>query len=319
MESFFSNILESPTFIIIGFIGAVISMILGIKELVEKIKRKKFERKYKYLIKLFAGIKNKDKITIICSELEEADRLKYDPSKFPREFYYHHRFGDIDAYIETLATISTLFPKSELKLMSSEDAQSERSSGFKKNHLILVGGGDFNKTASQFLNSKNTQIGYREPLPEECGVSEDKEEIILYNKKKPSEKYWIDTQEWKDTKEQQGEWVDYGYFEKIVNPENPKKVAILIGGCHSLGVTSAIKAFSLYNQDETREQMEENSKYVVEELQRQQRLLPKDKNIFREIFNKSIPEFYIVLKGRGMKSRIETPKTGDFVKVQIKE
>ena len=316
MENLFNDIFATTLFKIIGFVGTVISIILFFEALWRVAKRKRFERKWKYLIKLFAGINNGDKIAVICSELEEADRLEYDPEKFPREFYYHHKFGDIDAYIETLVTISTLFPKSELKLMSSKQAQQAQnyhSSGFENHHLVLVGGGDFNKIALKFLNREGTQIGYRKPCPKkECEVEKDNEEIILYNKNNSSEKYWVNTQEWEEAKRQQGKWVDYGYFEKIVNPENPKKVVILIGGCHSLGVTSAIKAFSLYNQDETRKKVMKNSEYVVEQF-------TKDKNIFRRIFNKSIPEFYVVLKGKGTEYRIDTPETEDFVKVQIKE
>jgi hypothetical protein len=39
---------------------------------------------------------------------------------------------------------------------------------------------------------------------------------------------------------------DYGYFERIRNPYSPKHHMILIGGCHTVGVTAAAKAFSAF-------------------------------------------------------------------------
>jgi hypothetical protein len=78
-------------------------------------------------------------------------------------------------------------------------------------------------------------------------------------------------------------------------------VLILIGGCHSLGATSAIKAFSLYNQEhEILEIVKNNAKRVVEKIS-------KDKNIFHRFFNKSITEFYVIMKRRETAHRIDTP------------
>ena len=43
---------------------------------------------------------------------------------------------------------------------------------------------------------------------------------------------------------------DFGYFERIPNPHNPKSRIILIGGCHTIGVAGAVKAFSMVPSDD---------------------------------------------------------------------
>jgi hypothetical protein len=42
---------------------------------------------------------------------------------------------------------------------------------------------------------------------------------------------------------------DYGYFERIKNPHDPRKNIILVGGCHTIGVTGAVKAFSMFESE----------------------------------------------------------------------
>jgi hypothetical protein len=43
---------------------------------------------------------------------------------------------------------------------------------------------------------------------------------------------------------------DYGYFERIPNPQNPKSRVILLGGCHTIGVAGAVKAFSMAESED---------------------------------------------------------------------
>jgi len=42
-------------------------------------------------------------------------------------------------------------------------------------------------------------------------------------------------------------------------------------------------------------------------------------NLFCKLFNKSISEFYIILKGNGTEHRIYTPDVKNIIKIWVKE
>src|SRR6202023_3170398 len=43
---------------------------------------------------------------------------------------------------------------------------------------------------------------------------------------------------------------DFGYLECIVNRHNPERGIIIFGGCHTIGVTGAVKAFSMAESEQ---------------------------------------------------------------------
>ncbi|HPX76062.1 MAG TPA: hypothetical protein PLW77_05715 [Bacteroidales bacterium] len=205
--------------------------------------------KTRFLRKIW-GFKNNDTVLVICSELDRAHtRQNLDP----REFYYHFKYGDVDAYFETIVTLLRLYPKLKLKVMSSGEAASTIID--LSQNLVLIGGPDFNKVTELILSENNTLFGYLSPeSPSQSSTYPD--EIALLHKK--SMKEYCHTTSLKD----------YGYFEKIVNHLNPNKHIVIIGGCHSMGVTSAIKAFSLLNSehDEMPQTVKMNSKLLAKKL-----------------------------------------------------
>ncbi len=178
------------------------------------------------------GIKSGDNVLVICSELEEPETRQFVED---REFIYNLKYGDVDAYFEVVVTILRLFPKIKLRIMSAKEVEKTRTNLDK--HLILIGGPDYNSITAMILEKGITRYQYKSPDVEEQSKN-NPDEIVLY-----------DTLGDKEFCEKTNE-KDYGYFERVKNPHNPQKKIILIGGCHAIGVTGAIKAFSMFESEQ---------------------------------------------------------------------
>lgn len=173
------------------------------------------------------GIKDGENVTIICSELDEPEQRQ---NVEPNEFIYNLKYGDLDAYFEVVTTLLKLYPKIKLKIISSGEAENTKFDMAQT--IILIGGPDYNAITEKILEKNITQIKYRSPYSKE--KSRDfPNEIVLHNTSNQMEYFELD------------EFKDFGYFEKLKNPYDPSKNIILIGGCHTIGVTAAVKAFSL--------------------------------------------------------------------------
>jgi len=178
------------------------------------------------------GIKDGDQVVVVCSELDDPTTRQHVE---PREFIYSLKYGDVDAYFEVLVTLLRLYPGVRLRVMSAGEAESTRLD--LSRHLIVIGGPDYNTLAARVLGWKQTQFNYRSPhVPVQS--TEHPEEIVLHDTVANLE-YCHSTDE-----------RDYGYFERIQNPHNPKSLVILIGGCHTIGVAGAVKAFSMTESED---------------------------------------------------------------------
>ncbi len=178
------------------------------------------------------GIKNGESVIIVCSELEEPEIRQWVE---PREFIYSLKYGDVDAYFEVVNTLLRLYPAIKLRIMSAGEATSTRWDLAR--HVILIGGPDYNTLTADVLDRNETRFDYRSP-DVATQSSENPDEIVLYDKLKGKEYCHTDNTH------------DFGYFERIVNPHNPDRRIILIGGCHTIGVTGAVKAFSMAESEE---------------------------------------------------------------------
>ena len=173
------------------------------------------------------GIQNGDRVVVVCSELDEPAKRQ---NVEEREFIYALKYGDVDAYFEVIVTLLRLYPRIKLRALSSGEAESTPID--MGQHLVLIGGPDYNAIAARLLRKNVTQLQYRSPyLPEKPRVAAG--EITLYHVQEDRE-YFDRTDE-----------KDYGYFERVPNPNNPEKTIVFIGGCHTIGVTGAAKAFSM--------------------------------------------------------------------------
>jgi hypothetical protein len=217
----------------------ILSCIEGIK-LTKKVARL---RKTRYLRRVW-GIKDKETVVLVCSELENPEREQY----VDGEFIYNRKYGDLDAYIEVVYTLLRLYPNLKLKILSCGEAAKIKVPYDKT--LILIGGPDYNSTTADFLDK--SQFKYMSPETDEASVNYPNN-IVLYHK--VSQKEFCECDERRD----------YGYFERLANPHNPKTYVILIGGCHTVGVTAAIKAFSLVpnEQGEVNNHVSTNSRKVA--------------------------------------------------------
>lgn len=173
------------------------------------------------------GIKDGDHVVVVCSELDEpATRQQVEP----REFIYSLKYGDVDAYIEVLLTLLRLYPGIKLRVMSAGEAEATRLD--LSRHLIVIGGPDYNPLAGRVLNWGHTQFEYRSPYVATRSAKHP-DEIVLYDKHRQVEYCHLTDDR------------DYGYFERIQNPHNPCSRVVIIGGCHTIGVAGAVKAFSM--------------------------------------------------------------------------
>ena len=212
----------------------IYAMVVSIIYAISQTKKMIRNWKTRHLRKVW-GIKNGDNVIVICSEIDNPEKRQIDE---PREFIYTYKYGDVDAYFEVIVTLLRLFPNIKLKISSSGEAKGEPKNLAR--HLILIGGPDYNSMTGRILKKKRTQYAYKSPYVEE--VSEvNPNEIVIYDR--------INGEEFCEFTNEG----DYGYFERIVNPYNPKTNIILLGGCHTIGVTGAVKAFSMFeNQQKER-------------------------------------------------------------------
>ena len=124
-------------------------------------------------------------------------------------------------------------------------------------HIVVIGGPDYNPLAKRILSDAGTRYNYKSPYVAKKS-KRFPDEIVLYDK--------VKGQEYCYTIEEK----DFGYFERIQNPFNPKSRIILIGGCHTIGVAGAIKAFSMMPNDdgEIRSSVLRNAKLVAKKIKK---------------------------------------------------
>lgn len=256
---FFVNIMIDKLISIISNIVYALLLLVNIYALVVAVLSGAFSPKKlgrfwraRHLRKVW-GIKNGDDVIVVCSELDEPEKRQ---NVEPREFIYNLKYGDVDAYFEVIVTLLRLFPNIKLKVLSAGEAESTRIDLAR--HLILIGGPDYNSMTDRILQKGITRYAYKIPGAEDASeVNPD--EIVIYDKKNDR-----DFCELTDKK-------DYGYFERIVNPDNPKTNVILLGGCHAIGVTGAAKAFSMVEseQGEIPKIVLKNAKMVAKMISRE--------------------------------------------------
>jgi len=177
------------------------------------------------------GIKNGEYVIVVCSELDNAfERQNVEP----KEFIYNLKYGDVDAYFEVIITLLRLYPNIKLRIMSAGEAENTRID--LAQHLILIGGPDYNILTAKILKKNITRYDYKSP---DVAIQSNNypDEIVLYDK--------ISNNEFCELEDEK----DYGYFEKIRNPNNPENQILIFGGCHTIGVTGAAKAFSMADSE----------------------------------------------------------------------
>src|SRR5260221_749414 len=156
------------------------------------------------------GVKDKEHVIVICSELDEPVKRQ---NVEPREFIYNLKYGDVDAYFEVIVTLLRLYPRLKLRILSSGEAKTTTFD--LAQNLILIGGPDYNEIALKIIDNHLTQIGYKSPYVREQSVI-NPNEIVIYHKDNDKEYCELD------------EMKDFGYFDRINNPYDPRKKVTLL-------------------------------------------------------------------------------------------
>jgi hypothetical protein len=262
-----------------------VAVVLIIIEVISKTKKIARFLRTRHIRKVW-GIKNRDYVIVVCSELDDPEVRQ---NVEPREFIYNLKYGDVDAYFEVIVTLLRLYSNLKLRILSAGEAENTRID--LAQHLILIGGPDYNSITGRFLKKGITQFYYRSPYVEERSI-EHPEEIVIYDKLNDKE-YCESTDE-----------KDYGYFERIKNPNNPENQIILIGGCHTIGVTGAVKAFSMFS-------MAESEQGEIPKI-----VLKNAKTVTKRISKNS--EFTVLISAERMGQTINVPLV-DVNKITVKK
>jgi hypothetical protein len=200
-------------------IVTIISLVITIVSLIYPIRTIIDAWNLRYLRKIF-GIKKRETVVVFCSELSNPINRQMVEE---REYIYLMKYGDIDAWVEYLLSMQRLFPMVNLRISSSGEALQNQLE--LQEHICLIGGPDYNKLTEHFISLGVTRFTY----------IEKGDEIVILDRKTEKEYYYTNLDN------------DFGYIEKIPNPYNKKKSVFLFGGCHTVGVTSAVKFFSAFS------------------------------------------------------------------------
>ena len=211
---------------------AALEGVMSLAGAAQKFPRLHRSWKTRHLRKVW-GFRDRDSITVVCSELDDPPTRQLVE---PREFIYSLKYGDLDAYVEVALTLARLFPAARVRGMSAGEFQAAPVD--LAANLVVIGGPDYNPVAERVLKWDKTQFEYRSKDMDEASANYP-DEIVLHDKKSDTEYCYVHGDR------------DYGYFERFPNRHNPKRQVVVIGGCHTIGVAGAAKAFSAAENEES--------------------------------------------------------------------
>jgi hypothetical protein len=253
-----------------GIIGAGVAIAVATRKLIRRWK-------YRHIIRML-GIRDGDKVIIVCSELSQAEsRQLVEP---PREWIYHMKYGDIDALFEITKSILRIYPNVKLSIRSCNEIQRTPTDSLAGAHIVSIGGPDYNSFVAEIIDRGDVRINYRSSPAQVDFYNE----ICLHDtvtKRTMAVKTLAGSQSARTP--------DIGYIEVLRSYKQYKSV-ILIGGCHTLGVYGASKFFSAF-ADATDENL--ISSAVTENARRTCGMLPMRTwrwrllNWFSSLFQKS--------------------------------
>lgn len=181
-------------------------------------------------IRRFFRFRSGQRLLLICSELDDPKERQWVEDD---EFIYLMKYGDVDALFDISLLIREVYPDIRLEIMSSEEA-STSSLDFACD-MIVIGGPDYNSVCKRLHHDNHTRIIYSVP---DWSLPEASPRDISLVDRNTDERWCLD----KKT-------VDYGYIEVINNPYSKKSRIFIFGGCHTIGVTGAVRAFQLNRKD----------------------------------------------------------------------
>jgi hypothetical protein len=204
-------------------VATVVFGVFGIFQAVAK-----FPRYWRYRrIRRFLRLRRGRRTVVVCSELDEPEKRQWVE---PSEFIYMLKYGDIDALFEIVTTIRTVYPEIRLEVLSAQEAAHGNIDY--DCDIVVVGGPDYNVVAERIIEEGKGLVTY----------SYAQEEIALAKGEDPPIVLCAEGCEpWKGKNQNE----DFGYIEVMENPFCHRGRLIMFGGCHTIGVTAAVRVLQL--------------------------------------------------------------------------
>ncbi|MEV4012963.1 helix-turn-helix transcriptional regulator [Nonomuraea angiospora] len=171
-------------------------------------------------------------ITVICSQVPEADRAKIpyaDPSS--PDYIELYKYSDLDSLFELWGHLRAANPRSPVKLVSTEDLRSDDLT----THVVLLGGVDYNAVTGAVLAQAELPV---RQVPDWEGEKGPYFEVIEGG----------DTRRHYTVTAGSGDNLqlleDVGFFYRGVNPDNVERTLTICNGMYGRGVYGAVRALT---------------------------------------------------------------------------
>lgn len=195
--------------------------IFGLFQAVRQLPRYWRYRRVRRLLRL----RSRHRTIIVCSELEQPEERQWVE---PDEFIYMLKYGDIDALFEIVTIVRTVYPNLRLEVFSAQEAALGNLDY--DCDMIVVGGPDYNFVAERIIEEGKASVTYDREKTEQDENSEGP--IVLCAG---------GCEPWKGRHRNE----DFGYIEVMENPFSHRGRLIMFGGCHTIGVTAAVRLLQL--------------------------------------------------------------------------
>jgi hypothetical protein len=204
-------------------VATVVFGIFGIVQAVTKLPRYWRYRRIRRFFRLRRGRRT----VVVCSELDQPEKRQWVE---PNEFIYMLKYGDIDALFEIVTTVRTVYPEIRLEVLSAQEAAHGNIDY--DCDIIVIGGPDYNVVAERIIEEGKGLVTYSYEEGESTAADDDDGPIVLCAE---------GCQPWKGKNRNE----DFGYIEVMENPFCHRGRLIMFGGCHTIGVTAAVRVVQL--------------------------------------------------------------------------
>lgn len=172
----------------------------------------------------FWGLEGENRVYLVCPEIPENERMPY-ASLAARDYLRLARFADIDSLLHLKSFLARCFPSIRIFESTCNDIPPEANS----ENLIVIGGIAWNRLTSQITQSINLPFVQRDGGP---GNPDSIDDIR-------SESRYLPTISEDGTVHE-----DIGYFVRIPNPSNKRKLLFVVNGILTYGVLGVARCFT---------------------------------------------------------------------------
>jgi len=172
----------------------------------------------------FWGLEGEHSVYLVCPEIPENERMPY-ASLTARDYLRLAKFADLDSLFHLESFLARFFPAIRIFECTCNDMPLEANN----ENLIVIGGIAWNKLTAQITQSINLPFVQRDGGP---GNPDPIDDIR-------SEERYLPTIAEDGTVQ-----MDIGYFVRIPNPANKKRLLFIVNGILTFGVLGVARSFS---------------------------------------------------------------------------